>query len=496
MVLTKLPVGNYASYLQQNPLVSRFALPFTNNPWYKNFMIEKVIAYLDANQEKFVAELQEYVSFPSVSTDPAYTQQVRACAEWLVNHFRTLGLSSVLHETHGHPVVLARTFKSEKPKRPHIVVYGHYDVQPPDPLDKWVTPPFQATIRDGHFYGRGTADNKGQHFVHIKAVEAYLKTDTDLPCDITFVIEGEEETGSTGFASWLKENAASLHCDAIVISDTSMPAPDKPALTYSIRGLVNFEILVEGPGTDLHSGVYGGIVDNPIIVLCKLLAAVHDKSGRIRIPTFYNDVKPITAKQKSILSKGSIPAKQLKKILGVRAFGGEKGFTLEERRTSRPTFEINGIWGGYIGQGSKTIIPSKAGAKISCRLVPNQDPHRVYNAVKKFLTSLAPETVTLRFQYGAGCKAYMLDPDTELAKAALTALQRAFNKKPLLIKEGGSIPIVSEMTRLLKADAIMIGFALPDAQIHAPNERLDLECFRKGQYTSAFLWQLLPKACK
>lgn len=452
--------------------------------------MNRVVEYLDRNQARFVEELKRYVSIPSVSTDPAYRDGILECVRWLEGHLRGVGLAVEVHSTGGHPVVLARTGRG-RGRRPHFVVYGHYDVQPPDPVQSWTSPPFRPEVRNGCLFGRGAADNKGQHFAHIKAVEAYLRTGTELPCDITFLIEGEEETGSVNLVRWLRAHRRELGCDAIVISDTSMPGLDRPALTYGIRGLINFELEVHGPAQDLHSGVYGGAVANPAMVLCRLLGAVHDKAGRVRIPGFYAGVKPLSKRERGILSRAAMPESRLRRILGVRKLSGERGFTAEECRTCRPTFEVNGLWGGYSGEGSKTIIPASAGAKLSCRLVPDQDPRAVYESVRRFFLGNSPDAVQVQLRYQAGCRAYVLDPGNPLVPAALRALEFSFERKPVLIREGGSIPVVSSMTELLGAEALLLGLALPDAHIHAPDERFNLECFRRGQLMSARLWREL-----
>ncbi len=462
--------------------------------------MDAVINYLRRNQARFVDELCEYLRLPSVSAQRQHRKDVARCADWLATHCRRLGLETRVYKTNGHPIVVAKTPRSavvasEKSQHPpRFVVYGHYDVQPPEPLDPWESPPFEPRIRGKRLYARGAADNKGQHFAHLKAVEAYLKTATPLPCTITFVIEGEEEIGSANLESFLCKHKSELLADAIVISDTGMPGLKYPALTYGLRGIISFEITVYGPKTDLHSGIYGGAVDNPALVLCTLLAKTRASDGRIAVPGFYDDVVPLTDYERRQLARLPLKDKDFKRLLGVRKVFGEPGFSTEERRSTRPTFEINGLTSGYQGEGSKTIVPAWAHAKVTCRLVPNQRPERIRRLVCDFLRRACPPTVRLDIRAGAGSEPYMISPESPLAKAALRALKAAFGTEPLLMREGGSIPIVPQMSRTLDADVILLGLALPDANAHGPNENLHLNCFARGQLLSAHLWQELSRA--
>jgi acetylornithine deacetylase/succinyl-diaminopimelate desuccinylase-like protein len=454
--------------------------------------MQLVLDYLKQNQKRFLAEFCDYLRFPSVSAQPAHKKDLHACAEWLVAHCRAIGLAARLCPTGGHPIVIAKTPRAKsKTKRPHYMVYGHYDVQPPEPLELWQTPPFEPRIEGKTIYARGSTDNKGQNFTHLKAVEAYLKTGTPLPCDLTFVIEGEEEVGSESLSSFLKKNRRELDCEAVVVSDTGMPSPKHPALTYALRGIIAFEITLHGPSHDLHSGVFGGAVENPAMALVQLLAKVRDRKGRITIPGFYDDVAPLSKFEREQAAHYPLPDAKLKKLLGSPQLFGEHGFTATEQRSARPTFEINGLTSGYQGEGSKTIVPSWARAKITCRLVPDQKPGQIRKVVCAHLKKICPPTVRMEIEAGHGAEAYHVSPTGPQAQAALRALEKAFGCKPILMREGGSIPIVNEFKKILGADSLLLGLGLPDDNAHSPNEKFNLDCFEKGQFMSAYLWQEL-----
>ncbi len=456
--------------------------------------MDKVLAYLKQNQQRFLAEFCDYLRFPSVSAQPKHKQDVYACAEWLVAHCRRIGLETRLCPTGGHPIVIAKTpgRKAESGKRkPHFMVYGHYDVQPPEPLELWKSPPFEPRIVGKTIFARGSTDNKGQNFAHLKAVEAYLKTGTPLPCDLTFVIEGEEEVGSENLSAFLKTNKQELDCEAVVISDTGMPSTKHPSLGYSLRGIMAFEITLHGPARDLHSGGFGGAVDNPAMALSQLLGSLRDKNGRITIPGFYDGVKPLTAYERKEYSRLPGSDAALQKMIGVKKLFGERGFTSSEQRSARPTFEINGLTSGYQGEGSKTIIPSWARAKITCRLVPDQQPEHIRKKVLAHLKHICPPTVRMEIEAGHGAEAYFVSPTGPKAQASLRALEKAFGCKPILTREGGSIPIVNQFKKILGADSLLLGLGLPDDAAHSPNEKFSLDCFEKGQLMSAYLWQEL-----
>jgi len=453
--------------------------------------MQKIINYLRENQSRFVEELSDYIRFPSVSAQAEHRGDLKACAEWLVQHCRKIGLQARLCPTAGNPIIIAKTPRQKSSKRPHYLVYGHYDVQPAEPFELWKSPPFEPRIAGRSLFARGACDNKGQNLAHLKAVEAYFKTGSELPCDLTFVIEGEEEVGSKNLATFLKQNRAELHCDAVVISDTGMPSPKHPALTYSLRGIAAFEVTLHGPSRDLHSGIFGGSVENPAMALCQLLAKLRDKNGRITVPGFYDDVAPLSAYEKKQLARLPGNDKAYRKFLGVPQLFGERGFTSTERRTARPTLEINGLTSGYQGEGSKTIIPAWARAKLTFRLVPNQSPAKIVKAVRQYLSRLCPPTVRLELTAGHGAEPYLVSPTSREAQAALRALKAAFGYEPVLLREGGSIPIVNDFKKQLRADTLLLGLALPDDNAHSPNEKFDLDCFAKGQLMSAHLWREL-----
>ena len=457
--------------------------------------MQVVLDYLKQNQPRFVAELCDYLRFASVSAQPQHKKDLCACAEWLVAHCRAIGLEAKICPTAGHPIVVAKTPNRNGGRggTPHFMIYGHYDVQPPEPLDLWDSPPFEPRIEGRSIYARGSTDNKGQNFAHLKAVEAYLKTGTPLPCDLTFVIEGEEEVGSENLSVFLKKNRAELKCDAIVVSDTGMPSPKHPALTYALRGIIAFEIKLHCPSRDLHSGVFGGAVENPAMALSHLLGKILDNYGFIQIPGFYEDVESLTKQEREESRRFPMSDAQLKKLLGVPMLFGEHGYTPMEQRSARPTFEINGLTSGYQGDGNKTIVPAWASAKITCRLVPYQDPARIRKLVCDHLKNICPPTVRMEIEAGHGAEAYLVSPTSPQAQAALRALEKSFGCKPILMREGGSIPIVNEFKKILGADSLLLGLGLPDDNAHSPNEKFNLDCFAKGQLMSAHLWQELSR---
>ena len=455
--------------------------------------MQPVLDYLKKNEARFITELCDYLRFPSVSAQSKHTKDLSACAGWLVKRCRDIGLETKLCPTDGNPIVVAKTPRRKGAKRPHFLVYGHYDVQPAEPFDLWKTPPFEPRIEKGRLYARGSADNKGQHLAHLNAVEAYLKTGTELPCDLTFVIEGEEEVGSKCLGGFLKKNIKELRCDAVVISDNGLPSVDLPALTYALRGILAVEVILHGPSRDLHSGIFGGALDNPAMALCQLLAQLRDKNGRIAIPGFYADVAPLSAYERKQLARLPHNDREMAKFLGVPELFGEKGFTATERRSARPTIEINGLTSGYQGEGSKTIVPSWARAKLTFRLVPNQKPDKIRLAVIKQLKKLCPPTVRMEIKAGHGGEPYLVSPKSAQAQAAMRALKSAFGREPILMREGGSIPIVNDFKKHLGADTLLLGLSLPDDNPHSPNEKFDLACYTAGMRMSACLWQELAK---
>ncbi|HTA30643.1 MAG TPA: dipeptidase [Candidatus Cybelea sp.] len=452
--------------------------------------MNSVLQYIQDNQSRFVDELFQYVRFPSVSAQPEHRGDMAACAEWLVNHCRQMGLEAEVRPTAGHPVVVAKTKRTGKP--PYLV-YGHYDVQPAEPFELWKSPPFEPRLEGRSLFARGACDNKGQNLAHFKAVEAYLKTNTELPCDLTFVIEGEEEVGSEHLEEFLRANRKELACRAVVISDTGMPSLKHPALTYALRGIVACEIILRGPSRDLHSGIFGGTLDNPAMALCQMLAQLRDKSGRVSIPGFYDGVVKLSALERQQAARFPMTEAYYRKFLGVPKLFGERGYTFIEQRSSRPTIEINGLTSGYQGEGSKTIVPSWARAKLTFRLVPNQDPERIRKLILRRLKQLCPPTVKMEVVAGHGGEPYMMSPTNPLAQAALRTLKEAFGHEPILMREGGSIPIVTQFKKVLGADCLLLGLSLPDDNAHSPNEKFSLDCFEKGTRMGALLWQELAK---
>ena len=453
--------------------------------------MQAVLNYLGQNKASFLALLCDYVRFPSVSAQPAHRADLLACAEWLVARCKKIGLQSRLCPTDGHPVVVAKTPRSPHSAKPSFLIYGHYDVQPAEPFDLWKSPPFEPRLEGRSLFARGASDNKGQNLAHLNAVEAYLATKTPLPCDLTFIIEGEEEVGSKSLDRFLLANRDELDCRAVVISDTGMPALDHPALTYALRGICAVDITVHGPSRDLHSGIYGGTVDNPALALCQLLARLRDKNGRVAVPGFYDDVAPLSAFERKQLARFPMTESAYRKSLGVPRLFGERGYNFIEQRSARPTVEINGLTSGYQGEGSKTIIPAWARAKLTFRLVPDQDPERIGKLVLKHLRKICPPTVRLEVAPGHGAEPYLVSPAGALAQAGLATLKEAFGREPILMREGGSIPIVTQFKKVLHADSLLLGLALPDDNAHSPNEKFNLDCYEKGSRMSALLWRRL-----
>jgi acetylornithine deacetylase/succinyl-diaminopimelate desuccinylase-like protein len=448
--------------------------------------------YLSKNRRQFVEQLKTLVRFASISAQSAHRRDLLACGDWLARHFRTLGLNVKLYSTKGNPILVARTTRQRRANVPHVLIYGHYDVQPPEPFELWKTPPFEPVVRAGKLFGRGASDNKGQFFAHVKAVEAYLKSGTPLSADVTFLVEGEEEVGSTQLIDFVKRHADRLRADYIIVSDTSMFSKDHPTLTYATRGIVGMEITVDGPSRDLHSGVFGGSVANPAMVLSQLLADCLDANGHVRVPGFYDGVNPIARWERRMWRRLPFDADAYQKFLGVPELDGEKGFTPLEQRWARPTFEINGLTSGYQGPGGKTIVPAWAIARISCRIVPDQRADHVFRAVRRHLRRRCPKSVRLTVT-GDYTPAFFNAPTGRGARAALVALERAFHRNPVLCREGGSLPILDVFKRHLRGEIILVGLGLPDDNWHSPNEKMDLGNFHRGIAMSVELLRELAK---
>ncbi|HEX2617703.1 MAG TPA: dipeptidase [Flavobacteriales bacterium] len=424
--------------------------------------------YIETNKDRFLNELLDLLRIPSVSADPKYKADVAKCAEAVKQRLVEAGVDKVeICPTKGHPIVYGE--KMVDAGKPTVLIYGHYDVQPADPLDLWHSPPFEPVVKDGLIYARGSADDKGQFYMHVKAIETMLKTNT-LPCNVKFMIEGEEEVGSDNLGTFVKANKERLKADVVLISDTAMIANDVPSINTGLRGLSYVEVEVTGPNRDLHSGVYGGAVANPINVLCDMIASLHDKDGRITIPGFYDDVKELSAAERKALAEAPFNEQAWMKDLGVNAVKGEKGYTSDERCTIRPTLDVNGIWGGYIGEGAKTVLPSKAFAKISMRLVPNQKSDRATKLFKEHFEKIAPPYVKVAVRPHHGGEAAVTPTDSVAYKAASKAMEETFGKKPIPTRGGGSIPIVALFEAELGLKTILFGFGLDSDNIHSPNE--------------------------
>ncbi|MCX6149423.1 MAG: dipeptidase [Ignavibacteriales bacterium] len=447
--------------------------------------MEKVKNYILANYDSYVEELKDFLKIPSISTMPENRNDVAKAAEFVAGKLKTAGLSQVeIYKTENHPIVYGEWLGA--PGKPTLLVYGHYDVQPVDPIELWTNPPFEPIIKDGKIWARGATDDKGQMFVHIKSVEAFFKTYGSLPINIKFLIEGEEEIGSESLGSFLEQNKDLLKCDAVLVSDTSMYAPGVPSLTYGLRGLAYLEIEITGPNKDLHSGSFGGAVSNPINVLTEIIAKLHDKNGKVTIPNFYKNVIKITKKEKDNFGKLKFSDKKYAKELGVAELSGEKGFSTLERLWTRPTLDCNGIWGGFIGAGAKTVIPSKATAKISMRLVPNQDPNKIANLFTKYIKSITPKSVKVNVRNLHGGYPVLVPLEDKIVSKAAIAMEKAFGKKTIFMREGGSIPIVVEFVKSLKIPAILMGLGLDSENAHSPDEHMDLSHFKYGLLCSAY----------
>jgi acetylornithine deacetylase/succinyl-diaminopimelate desuccinylase-like protein len=457
--------------------------------------MKKILSYIESHHDRYLLEVKELLAIPSVSSQSERKPEMRRTAEWLKNHMMKIGLQNVqILETEGHPVVYADWLGAAS--KSTILIYGHYDVQPEDPVDLWKTPPFEATERDGNLYARGAADDKGQIFIHLKAIEAFLKSGGTLPVNIKIIFEGEEEIGSEHFGKFVSENKELLKADVIVISDSGMFAKGVPSVTYALRGLSYMEVEVTGPNSDLHSGSFGGSVHNPIQALTEMIASLHDKNGRITVKGMYDDVRPLTKAERAAFKKLPWNDKKYAKLLGLKQLYGEKGFTTLERLWARPTLECNGIWGGYTGEGAKTVLPSKAFAKISMRIVPDQSSAKIAKLFEKHLKAIAPKTVGVKVRYLNGGEPAITPIDSPGVQAAVAALEKGFGKKPLYQREGGSIPIIVDFKTLLGIDSVLLGFGVPEENAHAPNEFINLDNFFGGIKTAAHYYNELPQFWK
>jgi acetylornithine deacetylase/succinyl-diaminopimelate desuccinylase-like protein len=446
--------------------------------------MDKVIERIRQSASAHRSDLDELLRVPSISSNPENKADMETAAKWLLTRMQKLGIRSEIIPTPGHSIVYGEHLQAEG--APTILVYGHYDVQPVDPLELWDTPPFEPSERDGAVFARGSSDDKGQLLIHLFAAQEILAETGGLPVNLKFLLEGEEEVGSPNLKPFIEANIDKLACDAVVVSDTSFFSRDVPSMLYGLRGLSYVEVIVRGPDRDLHSGEFGGAVANPADVLARMIAALHDEDRRIAIPGFYDKVRELEGREREAFA--SLPHNEAayKKDLDVEALEGEEGFTTLERLWARPTLEVNGIWGGFSGEGAKTVLPAEAGAKISCRLVPDQNPDEVSDLLEKRLRELAPASVSLEFIRHHGGNPFLAEPDNTFVKAGARAINKAFGKMPVLVRGGGSVPVTETFQSMLGVPCVMMGVGLPDDRLHSPNEKFDLEQFHKGIEAAAW----------
>lgn len=455
--------------------------------------LEEIDRYIERHRARFLDELGAFLRIPSVSARAEHAGDVRRAAGWLAEHMRGAGLEAAVEETPGHPIVLGEWRGAGGDART-VLIYGHYDVQPVEPLELWESPPFEPTLRDGRLYARGSADDKGQLCLHVKAIEAHMRASGRLPVNVVIVAEGEEEVGSVNLVPFLEAHRERLAADSVVISDSEMVAPDVPTIGMSLRGLAYFQIDIQGPAKDLHSGTYGGAVLNPAKALCRLIATLHDEDGRVAIPGFYDDVRPVEEVREEI---GRVPfdAERFRAETGAPALFGESGYSTLERLWARPTCEVNGLLAGYTGAGAKTVLPAHAMAKVSFRLVPDQTPARVAELFLRHVDAVAPKAaVTVRVRELHGGLPWRARTEGPLYDAAASALERAFGRRPVFAGSGGSIPIVSDFERVLGAPVLLMGFGLPGENAHAPNEWLSVDHFVAGTRAAATLLERLGRS--
>jgi acetylornithine deacetylase/succinyl-diaminopimelate desuccinylase-like protein len=456
-------------------------------------MDPRIEEYLREKREQHLDELKQFLAIPSISALPEHKGDVRRAAEWLAESLRQAGMERVqVFPTQGHPVVYGEWMKAEG--KPTVLIYGHYDVQPVDPLELWETPPFEPDIRDGQIFARGASDDKGQTFMHIKALEAILRMTGTLPLNFKFCLEGEEEIGSPHLEEFITEHQDMLAADVLVISDTSMLGPGKPAICYGLRGLCGLQIDVKGAKADLHSGLYGGAVQNPIHALVELLASMRNKDGQITIQGFYDRVRPLTEEEKEAFRALNTDEEQTRQELQVPELFGEKGYSMVERTWARPTLEVNGIYGGFQGEGIKTVIPSQAHAKITCRLVPDQDPDEILARIEEHVRTHTPPGVTVEVKRFDKGRPFVTPIEHPAIQAAARAYEKVYGVTPAFTRMGGSIPIVETFDRLLHLPIVLMGFSYPDDHFHAPNEHFHLECFDNGLLTLYTYWYELVQA--
>ncbi len=455
--------------------------------------MQNVLEYIEQNRNEFEEQLFDLLRIPSISTDKSHKEDIQKAAQYLADHLKSAGISRAeVMETSGNPVVYAEHCEAGDDK-PTVLIYGHYDVQPSDPDELWETPPFEPTVRDGKVYARGASDDKGQVFMHVSSVISWLKSGEKLPVNVKLLIEGEEEIGSPSLIPFVKENKELLKCDMVLVSDTTMYDEEQPSITYGLRGMSYMEVNVEGPNRDLHSGAYGGAVQNPVNALCEMLARLKDEDGVIQIPGFYDKVVDLTEEEREKFRQLPFDEEQYKAELEVDELFGEKGYSTLERASARPTLDVNGIWGGYQGEGSKTVLPAKAGAKVSMRLVPEQDQDEIADLFKKHILKIAPPGVRVDVVKHHGGTPVKVPLDFEGLQAAADSLEEVYNVKPLFTMEGGSIPIVADFEKILGVNTILMGMGLRSDAIHSPNEKFTLRDFHRGIEASARFFKKLAE---
>jgi acetylornithine deacetylase/succinyl-diaminopimelate desuccinylase-like protein len=451
-----------------------------------------VIDFINTSRDRYLEELTQYLAIPSVSALAEHAGDMRRCADWTADHLRAIGLQNVrVIDTPGHPVVYADWLNA--PGAPTVLFYGHYDVQPVDPLEFWISPPFEATVRDNELFARGATDDKGQLFVHVKALEAHLVQTGTLPINVRVIFEGEEEVGGPNLDQFIRDHRDELTCDVVVVSDTGMFDKGVPSICYGLRGLSYFQIDLRGTTSDLHSGSFGGAVANPGFVLAQVLSQMKDRGGHVKIPGFYDDVRALSEREREEFKRLPFNEKQYRKNLGAPKLHGETGYSTLERTWARPTFEVNGLLSGFTGEGAKTVIPATAMAKISMRLVPNQDPDKIAALFEEYVKKVTPKSVELKVTRMHGGKPWMTELDNAYVQAAARALELGFNRTPVYTREGGSIPVVSTFQSELNAPTVLFGLGLPDENAHAPNEKLDLGNFYGGIIAAAYLYEEIGK---
>lgn len=454
--------------------------------------MQEIINHIKSNKENYINELKDFLRIPSISTDKENKKDVARCARFVADALKKTGLKKVkIYKTKGHPLVYGEWL--EAPGKPTVLIYGHYDVQPVDPIELWKNPPFDPIVKDGKIWARGATDDKGQVFMHVKSVEAFLKTTGKLPLNVKFIIEGEEEIGSENLEIFINQNKDKLKCDAILISDTSLYAKGIPTITYGLRGLAYFEIEVTGPKRDLHSGAFGGAVANPINVLAGIISKLQDEDGRVTVPGFYDNVLKLTKKEKENFKKLVFSEKKFAKELNVEKLQGEKGFSTLERIWVRPSLDCNGIIGGFVKKGAKTVIPSKASVKISTRLVPNQNPKKIAKNFIRYVEKISPKSVKVKISNVHSAESSLTSLNSEAIVAASKAMTKAFGKETIFIREGGSIPIVPTFSKKLKAQIVLMGLGLNSENLHSPNEHFDLNHFELGIISSAYFMDEFSK---